>query len=123
MMTPELAETLTRFSALMERENAALRAMDLRTAGNCLGEKRTLMAALTELDARAAPPSPSLKPLIDRLKLLTHENKALLERALTAQNKLLAIVTTAISAARKASYDASGRLSGRTGPISLLERA
>jgi hypothetical protein len=122
-MSSVLIETLTRFGDLMERENAALRTMDLNRAARLLAEKRELATAMSTFNLDDASASAIVaRPLADRLRTLLQENTALLERAMVAQSKLLEIVTGAIESAGRSSYTAAGRLAGKTGPISLLER-
>ena len=114
-----------RLADVLDRENDALRVMDLRRAVTLLPEKT---AAITELtaagDAVVGPPDPALIPIARRLNGLALENRRLLERAIAAQQRVIGIIVrAAASVAVRPSYGGNGRRATLTGPMALSTRA
>ena len=89
-----LADTLT-------QENAALAALDLRRAGALLAAKQHALAAFTTALAGSSLHEAD-RSLATRLRSLTDENKTLLERAMAAQGRVIAIFARAV--ARQSGY-------------------
>jgi len=111
-----------RLANVLDRENAALRAMDLRRATALLPEKA---AAIADME-QAAPglPHPSLAAAARRLNSVTLENRCLLERAIAAQRRVIGIVVRAAAATSVGpSYAPSGRRAQLNGPMALSTRA
>ena len=112
---------VTRLTAVLERENAALTAMDLPAATALLAEKT---AALTALRDMPAPAGPEHEAAFRRLASLAADNHALLERAMTAQQRVIGIIAqAAASAVEEPAYGARGRAPRVSGPIALATRA
>ena len=104
-------------SAVLEGENQALSALDLRGAAQFVERKRAA-AELLDRARLARPPGPppaSVRPELEtamaRLRDLAAQNKTLLERALVVQQRVLGVVVRAVSAAAPAPrYGARGTL-------------
>ena len=114
---------------VLERENTALRAMDMLGATRLLGEKTAAVAALeAALDALAdqawdRPRVPA--DLRERLDGLAKENQRLLERALEVQGHVVSLIARA--AAREVErqaprYGADGAMAARPTPVAFLAR-
>jgi hypothetical protein len=114
-----------RLADVLDRENAALRAMDLRRAVTLLPEKTTAIAELTAAgDAAAGPSDPDLVSMAARLDGLAQENRKLLERAIGAQQRVIGIIArAAASVAVAPNYGVRGRRAHLTGPMALSTRA
>ena len=114
-----------RLAAVLEQENAALRAMDLRRAVALLPEKTAATADLTASAAAAfGPPGASLVATVRRLDSLASENRRLLRRAIRVQQRVIGIVVRAAAAAMvQPAYGATRRQDRLTGPIALSTRA
>jgi hypothetical protein len=118
--------TITQYLAeVLDQENDALRAMDLRRTVALLPEK---IAAIAELTAADAAPSgrehPDLVAMLGRLDRLAVENRQLLERAIGAQKRVIGIIVRAAASATAApSYGGQGRRDHLTRPMALSTRA
>jgi hypothetical protein len=114
-----------RLADVLDRENDALRAMDLRRAVTLLPEKTAAIADLTTDDsASPAPPNPDLVSIVARLDRLAVENRQLLERAIDTQKRVIGIIVrAAASAAVAPNYGMQGRCAPLTGPMALSTRA
>jgi hypothetical protein len=110
---------------VLERENAALRIMDLRRAAGLLPEKSAAIAELTAFgEAPALPPDPGLGVVARQLHALTLENRRLLDRAIVAQRRVIGIIVrAAIATSAGSSYRAPGRPARSPGPMTLSTRA
>jgi hypothetical protein len=110
-----LAETLT-------QENAALAALDLKRAGAMLEVKQHAVAEFTVALAGTSLGEAD-RPLAKRLRSLTDENKVLLERAMAAQGRVMAVFAQAVT--RKPGYcGPQGRTSAeRPIPFALAAQA
>jgi hypothetical protein len=107
-MTPPsaTASALQRLAAALERENAALAALDLGAVGELVAEKEAALAAL----AAAPPSSPALAEAVRAAAALAARNRSLLERALAVQAQVIALVARAAPPGPAgAGYRASGR--------------
>ena len=93
MMSREAA--VRALADVLERENAALAAMDLPMAASLLAAKN---AALTALSAAHGGPVPPVA-LARRQDALAQNNRRLLERAMAAQEGVIGIVARAAAAA------------------------
>jgi hypothetical protein len=115
-----------RLADILEQENDALRAMDLRRAAGLLAEKTAAIGDLTAAgEASSAPTHLSLVTIARRLDGLASQNRRLLERAIVAQQRVIGIVVRAAAAAGKAEpCYGNGRYRARvTGPMALSTRA
>jgi hypothetical protein len=125
-MPGRLITAIRRLADILDLENAALRAMDLRRAAGLLAEKT---AALDDLNLACELPSvpahPALTSIAGRLRGLMLENRRLLERAIVAQQRVIGIVVRAAAATGRAepSYGVRGRMTRTTGPMALSTRA
>ena len=124
-MTPTpLITAAQRLADILEQENDALRAMDLRRATGLLPEKTAAVADLAEAgEAANAPASPHLISIARRLDDLASQNRHLLERAIEAQQRVIGIVVRAASSSiAEPSYGNSRYRTRATGPMALLTR-
>jgi len=130
-----------RLACILELENHALAAMDLAAAGQFVAEKQGILAVLNQANGagsmtpagsnhprasalpvrsildrqsgqgEARPDATPLRPIIERLRVLAAENRTLLERALTVQNRIIGIVARAMQPAMpEFRYGANGGL-------------
>lgn len=125
MMSKPLIVTARRLADLLDRENTALRSMNLRGATTLLAEKSAVVA---ELSAFVAPTGdsfdPDLRAMARRLDALAQENRRLLQRAIVAQKRVISIIVrAAIAASAGTSYGIPGRPPRPTGPMTLSTRA
>ena len=121
-MTHDLAEAVERLAGVLERENAALAALDLRCAAGMLEEKQQAAAAFV-----AAQPGGGNPPaeLARRLRDLAQENGRKLEHAMTVQRRIVGMITRAVRANAPAPrYGATGAMApARSPPFTLSARA
>jgi hypothetical protein len=102
-MTADAMAAGTALADSLEQENAALAVLDLPRAGAMLARKQRALADLAV--ARAiSPPNDAAERVARRLQALAMENKRLLERAIAAQSRVIAVVARA---AAPAGYGAS----------------
>ena len=90
-----------------------------------LPEKTAALAGLMAFGETAAgAPDPALVAAAQRLDALARENRRLLRRAITAQQRVIGIVVRAATAAvATPSYGTKGRRRGLTGAMALSTRA
>ncbi len=101
-----------RLAEALQRENAALAALELAAVGPLLEEKIAALAAFT------ASPPPQARAVVMRLRDLAAENRQLLERAILVQGRVIGTIARAAPravAAAPASY-------GRTGAAASAQR-
>jgi hypothetical protein len=124
-MPKPLVMMAQRLADVLDRENDALRAMDLRRAVTLLPEKTVAIAELSAVeDAAFKPPNPELMSMAARLEGLAQENRRLLERAIGAQQRVIGIVLrAAASVAVAPNYGMQGRCARPSGPMALSTRA
>ena len=124
-MTKPLIDAAQHLAAVLDQENEALRAMDLRRAVGLLAEKTTAIADLMAAgDANSLPRVPGMISLAQRLDSLARENRQLLERAITAQRHVIGIIVrAAASVAAEPAYASNGRRQRARGPMALSTRA
>jgi hypothetical protein len=121
-----LITAVRRLADILDLENAALKAMDLRRAAGLLGEKTSALADFNlACVLPSVPTHPALTSTAGRLQGLMLENRRLLERAIVAQQRVIGIVVRAAAATGRAepSYGARGRMTRATGPMALSTRA
>jgi hypothetical protein len=120
-MPKPLIEAARHLADVLERENAALKAMDLRRATQLLPEKTAAIVALSAADNAPDPDTLSVASRLDNLAL---ENRSLLERAIVAQRRVIGIVVrAAVAASTGPAYGAAGRRPRTAGPMTLSTRA
>jgi hypothetical protein len=127
-MPKPLIEAARRLAELLDLENAALRAMDIRRATSLLAEKTAAVAELSKYgdapSAAVGAPHRDVVSIARRLDAAASENRRLLERAIVAQQRVIGIVVRAAAAAvRQPSYGAGGRQSRSTAPMAYRTRA
>jgi hypothetical protein len=125
-MPTSLIVAAQRLADILERENDALRVMDLRRAVELLPEKTAAIANLTAAgEASSGPASPSAASIARRLEGLASRNRRLLERAIVAQQRVIGIVVRAAAATGKAELCYGNRRywTRVTGPMALSTRA
>jgi hypothetical protein len=120
-----LIVVVQRLAAVLDLENDALRAMDLRRAATLLPEKTAAMGDLTASGkTQFGPADPAVVSTARKLDGLMSENRRLLERAIAAQQRVIGIVVrAAASTAVESSYGAQGRHRRLTGAMALSTRA
>ena len=122
--------TAAELADLLDRENAALRRLDLPTALALFDAKRAAVAAF-ELAVREARGTTgtdeAMHALATRLRDATTENKRLLERAMAAQQHVMSLLAQAAArqAAPSGRYGARGAYVGgvTAGAFALSARA
>lgn len=114
--------------AILVAENDALQRMDVIGATALLAQKQIATDAV--LASRTAMPLPDESAWLvegERLTSLAHDNKRLLERAMVAQNRVMACIARAVPRAMPQStrYGCSGQMPMKTTtpPIALLNSA
>jgi flagellar biosynthesis/type III secretory pathway chaperone len=137
-MKPGIVEAGRALAAALERENAALTAMDLPGAAALYPAKdaaaTALKAAQLELDeglaaALDAQQRRLARELAERLRELIEKNRRLLERAIHVQGQVLGTIARAVAMstprAQPPRYGASGALAQmrRPAPVVLSARA
>ncbi len=110
-MTPDLLDAIETVMRIMEHENAALMAMDLRAAAALSDEKRQAVASLAALRPTASR-APSLRPAVERMEHLMRRNQSLLARGLAAQGRVINLLASAAQAARATRPSQAGRYTG-----------
>ncbi len=92
-----LAATI-QLADILASENAALDAMDLSGAIALLPAKRSALEFLRTADATGGrgDQRPAMEAALSRLRTLAGENRRLLERALSAQGRVIAIIASAL---------------------------
>jgi len=114
---------LDRLAAIMQRENAALTALDFAAATGLLDEKQVAIEAF-EPAGRNAPSFPPLDAVAG-LRAAALVNAGLIERAIAVQRR---VIETVLAAARKRDAapryqaDAGMARARRPAPMTLLAR-
>jgi hypothetical protein len=129
----ELLRTAGALTAILTRENLALRAMDLAQAVALLEQKGRATAEFAAANAAAAAAGltegqqrRAAAEVGQRLRALVGDNRALLERAMLVQRRIMGTIAEAAPRAAPAPrYDASGGIAGarRLAPVALSTRA
>jgi hypothetical protein len=125
MMPVSLIVAARRLADVLDLENDALRAMDLRRATGLVADKTAAIAGLTAAgDAAVGYDDPMMVTVARRLDGLARENRRLLERALAAQHRVIGIVVRAAASAggAEAVYGAAGRMARASRPVALSTR-
>jgi hypothetical protein len=88
----------TQLADLLAEENAALAALDLPRVAAMLPDKQRATAELdaAQADSAAHAGDPATRLLAQRLLILAEQNRALLERAITVQGRVIAVIARAI---------------------------
>lgn len=110
-MSTEFLAALDAVAGILERENTALQAMDLGAAAALAADKRRAVGTLAALR-----PGPVPRAALSRLETLTHRNRALLERGLAAQGRVIGLIATAAQSARRALPGHGSRYNGHGRP-------
>ena len=113
-----MSDAATRLADTLAAENTALAALDLPLAVALLPQKQTAVAAF--IDAAHAPIS---RDLAERLRSLAQENKALLERAIAAQGRVIAVIARAAAPPRQYGTAQGRGTAGRPIPFALAAQA
>jgi hypothetical protein len=129
----DLLHTAKHLTAILARENALLRAMDLAQATAMLEQKGQATTAFTAANAAAAASGltaaqrrRAVEEVGQRLHQLAGDNRQLLERAIRVQRRIIGLIAEAAppdpTAAR---YDAGGGLTGarKRAAVALSTRA
>jgi hypothetical protein len=95
-MNTNLGEAAQHLADTLTLENAALAALDLKRAGAMLAGKQRAVTAFTTALAGTSLDEDS-RPMATRLRALTDENKTLLERAIAAQGRVMAVFAQAVA--------------------------
>ncbi len=113
---------------VLAAENAALQMMDIAGATALLSEKQRATDTLLAI-CKSTPPPDAAAWLAEgtRLNTLVLDNKRLLERAMVAQNRVMACIARAVPRAmpHTTGYGASGRTPSMTAapPIAMWNSA
>ena len=123
-MPKPLLQVAQRLADVLDRENDALRVMDLRRAVGLLPEKTAAIADLTAAEGVGSTPSnPALVSIAARLDGLARENRLLLERAIGAQRRVIGIIVRAAASVTVApNYGGQGQRAHLKGPMALSTR-
>jgi hypothetical protein len=113
-----MSDVATRLADTLAAENAALAALDLRRAVGYLPEKQAAIAAF----AGATGASVS-RDLVEQLRSLAQENKALLERAIAVQGRVIAVIARAATPPRQYGASQCRGTAGRPVPFALAAQA
>ena len=124
-MSAELCAAGDVLAAILERENQALRALDLAGAGSLLADKMRAIDAFLTVQKQTQPIAigsterQQAEALSARLERLTAENRRLLDRAITVQGRVLGVIARAVPAPDGTGYRPSGRSGGpgHGGPV------
>ena len=127
MSADRARDACAELSRVLRAENAALAAMDISRANALLQEKITATDALSAaLKTRPELPE-AARAEITGLLALAAENKALLERAMLAQRRVLSCIARAVPKAlgQAGNYNAGGktRSLAQMPPITLSSQA
>ncbi len=128
-MTEPILAAATRLADVLDRENTALRDADYAAATAMVAEKTAAIAGLTaagaDLPAGITLPL-SLRAIAERLRDLMAENRRLLEIAMIAQARVVAVIAQATrrdQARRAPLYGRSGStMQGRPSAIAISAR-
>lgn len=133
MTDATVLDAADRLADVLERENAALAALDLAGAAAMLAAKENAAASFARAWDCASPPADeaertALGALAARLDAATRDNQSLLERGIEVQRRILQIVARAVPRALltqdAACYGASGVASSPgQPPLTLSLRA
>jgi hypothetical protein len=126
MMPARLIEAARRLAAVLELENEALRAMDLRRAASLVAEKAAAIDGLTEAgEALAGPIHADVVFDARRVDSLARENRRLLERGIMAQQRVIGIIVRAAAGVGKIqpAYAATGHVARVAVPMAFSTRA
>lgn len=133
MTDANVLDAADRLADVLERENAALAALDLAGAAAMLDAKEAAAASFARACDRADPPDGeaerrALATLAARLDAATRDNRGLLERGIEAQRRVLHIIARAVPRALltqdAACYGAGGVASSPgQAPLTLSVRA
>ena len=107
-----------RLLTVLELENEALRHLDLQAATSLLTAKRAALADFQHVQAGYPAPGPSEEATwenLQRLRAATAENKTLLERAMRAQQHIMALLARAAQRTSQAGfYGSKGGYAGHS---------
>ena len=113
----------TALADLLERENAALAALDLGGAAAMLAEKQQAVAALAAAPADTLPAA-ERRRLAERLRRLAEENRLLLEQGLRVQGRVIGMLVQALPRPAVPRYGAGGAIApSGTAPLIVSARA
>ena len=125
-MNERLIAAVARLADVLARENAALGALDLRSAACLLAEKQDA----ADMFSKAQAETPTVQDArvaetAEHLHALASENRALLEHAIAVQTRVIGIVARASRPVAVAPrYGATGRMTdGPVLPCALSARA
>lgn len=110
-MSHRLIEAATALADALDRENAALVALDLAGAAALLEAKQAAADAFAAAQTAMSTPAPP-RDLAERLRDLADANRRLLERAIRVQGRVLAMVAQALPKPPAPRYGATGMLAG-----------
>jgi hypothetical protein len=113
-----MIDAATRLADMLAEENAALAALDLPRAVAFLPEKQ---AAITAFIGAARTPVP--REFVERLHSLVQENKVLLERAMAAQGRVIAVIARAAAPPQRYGAPHGHGTAGRPVPFALAAQA
>lgn len=133
MTDATMLEAANRLADVLERENAALAALDLAGAAAMLADKEDAVASFAHAWKCASPPAGdvercALGTLAARLDAATRDNRSLLERGIEVQRRVLQVIARAVPRAlltQDAACYGAGGVAASPGqpPLTLSVRA
>lgn len=133
MTDANVLDAAERLADVLERENAALAALDLAGAATMLAAKEEAAASFARAWQDASPPAgeaerAALGVLAARLDAATRDNRGLLERGIEVQRRVLQVIARAVPRAllaQDAACYGSGGIASSPGqpPLTLSLRA
>ena len=123
-MTQALTAAATALAETLAEENVALAALDLAAAAALLARKQAAVEAFARAQAApCGPPDDAQRRVAAQLRDLAEENRALLERGLRVQARVLELVARAVKRPAPARYGARGApASGAIAPVIVSAR-
>jgi flagellar biosynthesis/type III secretory pathway chaperone len=123
-----MIEAVEALCAVLDQENTALTTMDVVRATALLDEKQRAVQAFVAATKLPIPPTTKQLMLLGQhLRDLTDTNKRLLERAMVAQNRVMACIARAVPRAlqQQSGYGAQGAKTIPRGipPVALSNQA
>ena len=113
-MSADLVTAAQNLADVLAEENAALTVLDVRRAGALVAGKERAIASFSAALAGSTLDEAG-RAVAQRLRSLADENKTLLERAIAAQGRVMAVFAQAV--ARQPGYGASSSRTSSCRPI------
>lgn len=126
-MNPGVNAAAVRLAELLDRENAALAALDLPRAASMLADKQNAAAAFAVgqggVEALQGTQRAAAEDTARRLQTLAAENRRLLERAIAVQGRLIGTIVRALPPNAGPRYGARGGSGQQGRPVAYAVAA